>query len=319
MRVVFMGTPDFAVPCLQALIDDKYDVCGVITQPDKPKGRGYQLTPPPVKQLALEYGIPVYQPTKMRDGSVLDLLKQLRPDIIVVTAYGRILPKEILDYPKYGCVNVHASLLPKLRGAAPIQWAILNGEAKTGVTLMQMDVGLDTGDMLYTKTTDIDENETAGQLFDRLAQLGAQTLSEGLPLLIEGKLTPIKQQEELSSYAPMLDKSLCAIDWTKPALAIHNQIRGLSPWPVAVCKLNGKNVKVHSSRLVDNAAVSGIIKQADLTKLNSGQAAYTSGRLIVKCGDGNLLEITELQIEGKKRMPTQSFLAGHKLEVGVML
>lgn len=305
MRVVFMGTPEFAVPCLQRLIDDGYNVVGVFTQPDKPKGRGYQLAPPPVKLLAQKYEIPVFQPAKMRDGKALGILDDLKPELIVVTAYGKILPKEILDFPKFGCVNVHASLLPKYRGAAPIQWSVINGESKTGVTLMQMDVGLDTGDMLYKKETEIRENETAGELHDRLMFLGAETMSEGLRLLFEGKITPEKQNDEDSCYAPMLDKSLCALDFSLEAKRLHDKVRGLCPWPVATGKIHGKTVRIFKTvfSVTDSDADCGTVIGADRC-------------ITIKCGGDTALTITELQPEGKRRMAAGQYLAGHPLNVG---
>ena len=233
MRTVFMGTPDFAVPCLQRLFDCGCEVCGVFTQPDKPKGRHGVLTAPPVKELALKMGVPVFQPTKMRDGTALEMLKSVQPELVIVVAYGKILPKEILDYPKYGCINIHASLLPKLRGAAPIQWSVINGCKVTGVTSMQMDEGLDTGDMLISREIEIGENETAGELHDRLSALGADVLEETLEALKKGELKPVKQNDAEFTYAPMLSKELSPVDWSLSAREVHNKIRGLSPWPSA--------------------------------------------------------------------------------------
>lgn len=302
LRILFMGTPEFAVPCLEQLIKDGYDICGVFTQPDKPKGRGYVMTPPPVKVCAMEHNLPVYQPEKMRDGKALDIINKLNPQLIIVVAYGKILPKEILDFPQYGCINVHASLLPKYRGAAPIQWSVINGETETGVTLMKMDTGLDTGDMLYCQSTPIDQDETAGQLHDRLSVLGAKTLSNGLKLFFDNRLTAQKQDDNLSCYAPMLDKSLCNIDWNNSAKDIHNKIRGLSPWPVAISKLNGKIIKIHSSSLVKDTS--------DIPKFEAGTIFSNDGHMFVSCAD-NIIEITELQLEGKKKMSAQQFLLGH--------
>ena len=249
MRVVFMGTPEFSVPCLTRLIADGYEVVGVFTQPDKPKGRGKQMAFPPVKETALANGIPVFQPRSMRDGEAVSVLQTLEPDVIIVTAFGKILPREVLELPQYGCINIHASLLPRYRGAAPIQWSVLNGETKTGVTSMQMDVGLDTGDMLLRREVEITENETAGELHDVLSALGAEVLSETLAALCAGTLTPEKQDDALSNYAPMLTKELSPIDFTKPAKAVHDQIRGLSPWPCAAAEVSGKKLKVHASVL----------------------------------------------------------------------
>lgn len=301
MRVVFMGTPDFAVPCLEALINAGYDVVGAFTQPDKPKGRGYALAPPPVKVTALEHNIPVYQPKTLKDGEALTILSELSPECIVVVAYGKILPKAILDLPKYGCINVHASLLPKYRGAAPIQWSVLNGERETGVTAMYMDVGLDTGDMIKKKTCEIGENETAGQLHDKLSSLGASLIVETLKELENGTAQREKQDDSQSCYAPMLDKSLCQIDWNVSASQVHNKVRGLSPWPVAISSVNGKRVKIHSTGLSDRQG-------------NPGEVISLSP-LEVACGSGSVI-INELQLEGKKRMDSRSFLNGHKLDVG---
>ena len=304
LRILFMGTPEFAVPCLKQLIKDGYDICGVFTQPDKPKGRGYVMTPPPVKVCAMEHNLPVYQPEKMRDGKALDIINKLNPQLIIVVAYGKILPKEILDFPQYGCINVHASLLPKYRGAAPIQWSVINGETETGVTLMKMDTGLDTGDILYCQSTPIDQDETAGQLHDRLSVLGAKTLSDGLKLFFDNRLTAQKQDDNLSCYAPMLDKSLCNIDWNNSAKDIHNKIRGLSPWPVAISKLNGKIIKIHSSSLVKDTS--------DIPKFEAGTIFSKDGHMFVSCAD-NIIEIMELQLEGKKKMSAQQFLLGHPI------
>ena len=302
-----MGTPEFAVPCLQSLIDENYDVIGVFTQPDKPKGRGYILTPPPVKELALKYSIPVFQPQKMRDEQTICNLKSLNPDLIIVVAYGKILPKEILDIPPLGCINVHASLLPKYRGAGPIQWSVINGEKETGVTTMYMDVGLDNGDMIINNLIKIGENETAGELHDRVSVLGAQTLIETLNLLKKGEIIRTKQNDNIATYAPMLDKKLCEIDFSKDAQSIHNLIRGLSPWPVAVTKLNGKTLKIHRSLCLEEnvCALPGEVVQND-------------GKIVVSCGNG-CIEILELQLEGKKRMNSAEFLRGNPIKLKTIL
>lgn len=225
-----MGTPDFAVVSLENLINTgKHQIEGVFTQPDKPKGRGYTVTFSPVKDCAISHNIPVYQPETLKDGKAFEIIKELKPDVIVVAAYGKILPKEILDFPKYGCVNVHGSLLPKYRGAAPIQWSVLNGEKETGVTTMYMSEGLDTGDMLLKESTEIGENETAGHLFDRISEMGAELICKTLDALEKGEITPVKQDDALSSYSPMLSKKICPIDWSKSAKEVHNKIRGLNP------------------------------------------------------------------------------------------
>lgn len=298
MNVVYMGTPEFAVPPLQAIINANHTVTGVFTQPDKPKGRGYVLTPPPVKECALQHNIPVFQPKSMKDGEALEILKELNPDVIVVVAFGKILPKDILQLPKYGCINVHASLLPKYRGAGPIQWCVLNGEAETGVTTMLMAEGLDTGDMLLKSVTKIGENETAGQLHDRLSEMGASLITQTLEKLQQGEITPEKQDDSQSNYAPMLTKELCKIDWSKSAQEIHNQVRGLNPWPVAVATVNGKRVKIYSTQLCNKNGTAGkVISLEPLT---------------VACGENSVI-ISELQPEGKKRMNAQDYVRGYRL------
>ena len=304
MRVVFMGTPEFAVPCLQKLLDCGHEVTGVFTQPDKPQGRKMILTPPPVKELALANNIPVYQPLKMRDGTALEMLKEADPELAVVVAYGKILPKEILDYPKYGCINIHASLLPKLRGAGPIQWSVINGFEKTGVTSMQMDEGLDTGDMLISREIEIGENDTAGDMHDKLSVLGAEVLEETINALLEGSLKPEKQNHDEFTYAPMLSKELSPIDWNAPAREVHNKIRGLSPWPSATAVMDGKKVKIHKSILVDDAAKS------------AGEVVANGSRLVVSCGDGKCIEILNLQAEGKKAMSAADYMRGNSVNVG---
>lgn len=307
MRVIFMGTPDFSVPCLEELVKNE-EVVGVFTQPDKPKGRGYELTPPPVKVCAQKYNIPVFQPTSMRDGKALEIINTLNAELIIVVAFGKILPKEILESVKYGCINIHASLLPRLRGAAPIQWSIINGESKTGVTSMQMEEGLDTGDMLVKKSVEITENMNAGELHDALSELGASVLTETVDLLKNGGLNPQKQENSFSNYAPMLSKELCPIDFSDTAQNIHNKIRGLYPWPVAVTKINGKVLKIHESRISDikTDAVFGTVISVD-------------GGICVACGDGNSLLLTVIQLEGKKRMSYSDFLRGHPIEIGTVL
>ncbi|MBR6940741.1 MAG: methionyl-tRNA formyltransferase [Clostridia bacterium] len=299
MKIVFMGTPDFAVPCLQRLIDDGHRVTGVFTQPDKPKGRHGILTPPPVKELALKYDIPVYQPVKMKDGTALDMLKAADPELVIVTAYGKILPPEILHFPKYGCINIHASLLPELRGAAPIQWAILNGLEKTGVTSMQMDEGLDTGDMLLTAETKITDNMNAEELHDILSELGAEVMSRTIDALQRGELHPIKQDHSAYTYAPMLSKELSPIDWSKPAKEVHNKIRGLYSWPCATAALDGKTVKIHKSIL------------SEKTGGYPGEIVERNNKLTVCCGDGRCIEILNLQAENKKAMPVGDYLRGN--------
>ena len=305
MRIVFMGTPDFAVPCLAELLEAGHQVCGVFTQPDKPKGRKMVLTPPPVKELALEKGLPVYQPAKMRDGEALGILQELRPELIVVVAYGKILPKEILTLPPKGCVNVHGSLLPKYRGAAPIQWSVINGEKETGVTTMLMDEGLDTGDMLLRDTVKIGENETAGELFDRLAPIGAQLLLKTLEGLEQGSIAPQKQNDQESTYASMLDKNLSAVNWNKSSREVHNLIRGLTPWPTAYTVLEGKKLKLFGSSV--SAAKGGA---GEIVSLNP---------FLVGCGDGVCVRIDQVQLEGKKRMGAADFFRGHPVPLKTSL
>lgn len=308
MKIVYMGTPDFAVLPLKALIEKGYDVKGVFTQPDKPVGRKAILTPPPVKTLALESGIPVFQPTTLKDGEGVKILEELNPDVVIVVAYGKILPEDFLRYAKYGCINIHGSILPRYRGAAPIQRCVLDGEKYAGVTSMQMDEGLDTGDMLLKTVTEIGENETSGELFDRLAVMGADLLIETLEALEKGELKPEKQDDSKSTYASMLDKSMSPVDWAKSAREVHNQIRGLDPWPVAQTVLEGKNLKLFNSQLVDNEGngVPGTIK-------------ITKKGLIVYCGDGNPVFIKEVQYEGKKRMAAADFFRGHPVAEGTIL
>lgn len=302
-----MGTPDFSVPCLEELIKNE-EVVGVFTQPDKPKGRGYELTPPPVKVCAQNHNIPVFQPTSMRDGKALEIINTLNAELIIVVAFGKILPKEILTSVKYGCINIHASLLPKLRGSAPIQWSIINGESETGVSSMQMDEGVDTGDWYIKKSLPISQNMNAGELHDALSVLGASLLTETVNLLKENKLEPHKQDDSLSSYAPMLSKELCPIDFSDTAQNIHNKIRGLYPWPVAVTKLNGKVLKVQESRLSD-------IK----TEETAGTVISLDGGICVACGDGKTVLLKTIQLEGKKRMNYSDFLRGHPIEKGTIL
>lgn len=299
MNIVFMGTPDFAVPTLKKLAESAHTVCAVFTQPDKPVGRKQVLTPPDVKVCAEEYGLEVLQPDTLKDENSYKEIKELNPDVIVVVAYGKILPKNILDIPKYGCINVHGSLLPKYRGAAPIQQAVLNGDKVTGVTTMYMGEGLDTGDILLTDETEIGENETSAELFDRLAEMGADLLIKTLEEL--NTITPKKQDESKATYTAKITKSMCPIDWNKSALEIHNQVRGLQTWPVAVSKLGGKDIKIHSTRLCSESGKAG-----EIISVNP---------LTVACGENSLI-IKELQLSGKKRMDAESFMLGHKINVG---
>lgn len=306
MRIVFMGTPDFSVPCLQALIDDGHDVCAVFTQPDKPKGRHGVLSAPPVKELALKYDIPVYQPDSLKNDEIKSFFASLGADLAIVVAYGKILPEEFLNAPKYGCINMHASLLPKLRGAAPIQWSIINGEKRSGVTAMQMDKGLDTGDILLSESVEIRDDETAQELHDELSVLGAQVMRKTLLMLQKGVLSPIRQDDSQSTYAPILTKELSAIDWQKSALQIHNQIRGLYPWPGASAVLNGKTLKIRSAKLLGK------------TQGEPGEVVFNDRRLCVACGDGNAVELLVIQAPGKKAMPVTDYLRGNPVVLGTI-
>ena len=307
IRTVFMGTPDFALHTLQGLLDFGVDLCAVYTQPDRPKGRGKKLAPPPVKELAMQHDIPVYQPLKLRDPEVVEELRALAPDLIVVVAYGQILPKSVLDIPKYGCINVHASLLPRYRGAAPINKAVVDGEPVTGVTTMLMDVGLDTGDMLVKRATEIGAEETAGELHDRLALLGREAMEETLRRLCAGTLRPEPQEEDLSCYAPQMKKEDGRIDWRQSAQAIHNLVRGLTPWPGAFTTLEGELLKLGRT-LPENsrAGAPGTVVAAD------GEGVR------IACGDGVLL-VRELQLPGKKRLAVADFLRGRALPAGTVL
>lgn len=305
MRIVFMGTPDFAVPSLQALIDAGHDVCAVYTQPDKPQGRKQILTAPPVKTLALEHDIPVFQPNTLKNEDEQARLRELAPEVIIVVAYGKLLPKAVLDIPPHGCINVHGSLLPRWRGAAPIQWAVIAGDEMAGVTTMQMAEGLDTGDMLLTYETKVGEKETAGELFDRLAQSGAELLTQTLVKLDE--ITPRPQDDAQSCYAHMLDKQMAVIDWSKSAHEIDCLIRGLNPWPIALTTLSGERLKVFAAEKENGRGEPGTVLEADPKK-----------GLTVACGEG-ALRLTEIQLVGGKRMKATDFLRGHAIEVGTKL
>lgn len=305
MRIVFMGTPDFAVPSLQALIDAGHDVCAVYTQPDKPQGRKQILTAPPVKTLALEHNIPVFQPNTLKNEDEQARLRELAPEVIIVVAYGKLLPKAVLDIPPHGCINVHGSLLPRWRGAAPIQWAVIAGDEMAGVTTMQMAEGLDTGDMLLTYETKVGEKETAGELFDRLAQSGAELLTQTLVKLDE--ITPRPQDDAQSCYAHMLDKQMAVIDWSKSAHEIDCLIRGLNPWPIALTTLSGERLKVFAAEKAAGNGEPGTVLEADPKK-----------GLTVACGEG-ALRLTEIQLVGGKRMKATDFLRGHAIEVGTKL
>lgn len=305
MRIVFMGTPDFAAASLKKLIDEKYDIAAVFTQPDKPRDRGMKLSYSPVKELALENNIPVYQPTKLRDGTATELIKSLRPDILVVVAYGRILPDDMLEVPKYGAINVHASLLPKYRGAAPIQWAVLNGDKITGVTTMYLASEMDTGDIIYTAETEIGEFETSGELFDRLMVMGAELLDRTLRDIEAGTAPRTPQDHSKASYVKMLDKSLSHIEWAKTPREIIKQIYGLQPWPVATAELDGKVFKIYSAEYTQNKTV-----KAPGSVVSAGKKGIE-----IACLGGETLLITELQAAGKKRMKASDYLLGHPIKV----
>lgn len=302
MRLVYMGTPEFAVPPLRALLEAGHDIAGVYTQPDRPKGRGHRLMPPPVKECAQENSLPVFQPDGFRNPDAVEALRELAPEAIVVAAYGRILPQSVLDIPRYGCINIHASLLPRLRGAAPIQWAILRGDTETGVTTMQMAAGLDTGDILMRRTTPIDPEEDAEMLYERLSRMGAELIVPTLEGVQSSAIQPIAQDDALSTYAPMLDRSLSPMDWNRSAAELHNQVRGLRPWPAASTLWNDKPLKIHRTRVAEGLS------------LNPGQAAVQDGRLLVGCGGDTLLELCELQLEGSRRMSADELLRGHPLD-----
>lgn len=301
MKVVFMGTPDIAATCLKKILDDGFDVVGVYTQPDRPKNRGMKLTFSPVKELALAQGIPVYQPENFKEEETVAELAALKPDVIAVVAYGRILPQKVLDIPEKGCVNIHASLLPAYRGSAPYQWAVLDGLTETGVTAQYMALKMDAGDVIDVAKTAIGPEETAGELLDRLAVLGADLLSRTLKRFEEGPVVGVPQDEAKVSFAPMLDKAMCPIDWTKTAQQVHNHVRGLNPWPVATTELQGKRFKVYSVLPVEGNGTPGQI--LGLTKTG----------LRIACGEG-AVEIRTLQAEGGKRMAAPDYFRGHPLE-----
>ena len=303
MKIIFMGTPDFAAASLEALIDSRHEIQAVVTQPDKPKGRKGELTPSPVKVIAKREGIKVYQPLKVRDEEFVDTLRAYNPDVMVVVAFGQIIPLSILKMPKYGCVNIHGSLLPKYRGAAPIQWAVLDGEKETGITTILMDEGIDTGDILLKKTIKIDTDETSGSLFDKLMALGAETILETLDELEKGSLTPTKQGESPTAYAKMLTKAMGLIDFTRSAKELDCFVRGMDPWPSAYTLLAGKTLKLWKVRAVEKSGKAGSV-------IEIGKESFT-----IACGEG-AIEVLEVQLEGKKRMSAGDFLKGSTLNKG---
>ena len=302
MRVVFMGTPDFAAGILEAVVLAGHEVVLAVSQPDKPKGRGKALQFPPVKEYAISQGIEVYQPRKVREAECVEFIRERQPEIIVVAAFGQILPKELLDLPKYGCINVHASLLPKYRGAAPIQWAVINGDKVSGVTIMRMDVGLDTGDIIETAETEISPEETGGSLFDKLEKLGAKLLVETMEKIENGTARYTKQEESQASHVGMIDKSMGDIDWKKSAVEIENLIRGLNPWPSAYTRLNGKTLKIWKAL----PEPGGEPQKAGCVYL------VNKKELKIQTGAG-VLSLLEVQLEGKKRMDIPSFLRGYEV------
>ncbi|MCC0635561.1 MULTISPECIES: methionyl-tRNA formyltransferase [unclassified Clostridioides] len=308
MKIVFMGTPDIAVPCLQKIIDEKYEILGVVTQPDKPKGRGKKLGMSPVKELAIENNIPVYQPIKARDKDFIDTMKSLKPDVMVVVAFGQILPKEILEIPKFGCINVHVSLLPKYRGAAPINWVIINGEEKTGVTTMYMDEGLDTGDMILKTEVNLDENITAGELHDKMMNIGAETLKETLKLIEAGTAPREVQNHEEFSYAPIMNKSLGNIDFSKNAKEIHNLVRGVNPWPSAYTTYNGVTMKIWKTKVLEEESNKEAGTIIEVNK--DGIKVSTKDKVLL---------IEEIQMPNKKRMLVGEYIKGNTIEIGVVL
>lgn len=308
MRIAFMGTPDFSVDCLKALAQSKHEIVGVFCQPDKPVGRKQELTPPDVKVEALKHGYKIFQPASLKNGEGLKILQEIDPELVVVVAYGKLLPADFLNYPKYGCINIHASILPKYRGASPIHYAVLNGDRITGVTAQQMDEGLDTGDILHVGTVEIGENDTTEYMYEVLAPLGAKVLMETIEKVENNELKPQKQDDSKASKVGLLTKEMSVIDWTRSAFEIHNKIRGLYSWPGTVTKLNGKNLKIHKSILSN---VKG--------KNNPGEIIENNGKVIVCCGDNRCIELLEIQLEGKKRMDISSFLNGYKLEKGTVL
>ncbi len=306
MKIIFMGTPDFAVPCLERLIRSEYEVLAVFTQPDKKKGRNYAISPPPIKELALKYGIKVFQPENLKSIDTTKLITELKPDLIVVVAYGKILPKEVLKIPPLGCINVHGSLLPKYRGAAPIQWAVINGEKITGITTMYMDSGLDTGDIILKSEAQVGGDETSGELFDRLSVMGAELLIKTLEKIKTGNVKREKQIDKEASYAPMLDRSVSKINWNYSAEKIHNLVRGLNPWPIARTGIDGKGLKIYKTKVYKPmCGRPGEVKSVE--------------PFVVACGNNSSIEILELQLESKKRMSSEDFLRGHRLNIGVIL
>lgn len=311
MKVIFMGTPDFSVGTLEALIEAGHEVTLAVTQPDKPKGRGKSMQYPPVKESALAHGIEVYQPKRIREPECVEYLRKYEADIMVVVAFGQILTKEILEMPKYGCINVHASLLPKYRGAAPIQWAVINGEEVTGVTIMRMDEGIDTGDMILKEEVALDKEETGGSLFERLAKKGADLCVKTLAAIEAGTATYTPQNHEEATHTSMIKKQLGEIDWTKPAQELERLVRGLNPWPSAYTHMNGKTLKIWKASVLEK-------EEADWENKRPGTIELGKNTIAVQTGKG-MLQLEEIQLEGKKRMQADAFLRGVSLETGMIL
>ncbi|MBP3576639.1 MAG: methionyl-tRNA formyltransferase [Lachnospiraceae bacterium] len=314
MRAVFMGTPEIAATVLKSVLASKHEVVAVVTQTDKPKGRGHEMAFPPVKEVALDAGIPVLQPQRARDEEFIEQLKAYQPDIILVAAYGKLLPKAILDMPRFGCINVHASLLPKYRGASPIQWAVLNGDEKSGVTIMHMAETMDTGDIIMTKEVVLDKEETAGSLHDKLAEIGGPLLIEAMDALETGRAPRIRQDEEEATYVKMLDKTMGNLDFSKPAVQLERWIRGLNPWPTAYTKLDGKMLKLWKAEVLSVEEAGKSSKGLDTGAI----IAVSKDSFDVLTGDG-VLRIKELQLEGKRKMTAEEFLRGFTLEAGTLL
>lgn len=311
MKLVFMGTPDFAATILEGLIGSRHEILAVVTQPDKKKGREQKLSASPVKELAIKHGIAVYQPNKVKEPQFLNLMNELNPDAIIVAAFGQILPKALLDIPKYGCINVHASLLPKYRGAAPIQYAILDGETETGISIMYMDEGIDTGDIILQEKLSIEPDETGGSLFEKMAALGASCLLTALDQIENNTANRIKQDHEQATYVKMISKDMGRLDFSQPAIKLERMVRGLDPWPSAFTFLDGKTLKIWKAAVEEDDEATYAARPGEIIELRRDA-------IVVKTGEGKLV-IKELQLEGKKRLPADAFLRGYRLSCGHLL